>query len=236
LIRPRRRKDRLEMVAGEPVPIRVEFTEGNGAAFVRLHWQSRSQRRELIPSGAFLPYAPGATNVGEMLGGTFETLGPDALPRTVELLYTRSGTLARLTGSVVPGLYQITLPAGRSAEFPSLATAAGKIPFTIVPDPTEGNVKPLPEDAFLFFQKYVRLARPTSLEDVLAILSGRQFGEELWKYLAVGALFLLLCETVLTRWIAIQRQSGEAAVIDFEARFAPNKAFQAQAERLKSAA
>ena len=71
---------------------------------------------------------------------------------------------------------------------------------------------------------------------LLDVLAGRQFGEELWKYLAVGALFLLLAEIALTRWIARQRQSGAEATIDLESRFQPGQEFTRTVEKLRRAA
>ncbi len=236
LVGQRRRKDRVDLVAGKPVPIRVEYSEGGGGARVRLHWESQSQRREIIPTEAFLPYLPGEKDGFETKGGEFAAIGPDKLPRTVELIHGRAGTMARLRNAAVPGLYEVTVPESRRGEFPGLLTNAGNLAFTIVPDGTEGTISPLKDEAFLFLQKWLPVVRPTSADEVLAVLAGRQFGEELWKYLAVGALFLFLAETALARWIAVQRQSGAEETIDLESRFEPKKAFQEQVERLRKVA
>jgi hypothetical protein len=233
IVGSRRRKDRVELVAGRPVPIRIEFTEGGGNASAKIFWQSTSQRREIIPADALLPYAPGAEGNFESSGGSFDALGPDGQTRPVELIYSRTGAIARLKETIVPGLYQIGLPESRRAEFARLLTSDGKLPFTIVPDASEGSIKPLGEDAFQFLQKYVLTMRPKTVDDVVAILNGRQFGEELWKYLAVGALAFALCEIALARWIAIQRQTGSESVINFESRFQPRIEFQETVEQLK---
>ncbi len=232
ILGPKRRRDRIDLVGGQPVPVRAVYHEGGGNASVKLYWQSQSQRRQIIPGDCLLPFAPGSEEGFENAGGTFDAIGPDQQARSVDLVYTRTGTLARLTDTVVPGLYQITLPEARRAEFAGLLTPAGTLPFTVIPDASEGRLKPLADDAFALINKYLPTSRPRSVEDVLAILQGRQFGEELWKYLAVGALFLLLAEIALSRWIALQRQSSGGAALDFESRYQPDQKFQAAVDRL----
>ena len=67
-------------------------------------------------------------------------------------------------------------------------------------------------------------------------MTGQQFGEELWKYLAVGALFLLLAEIALSRWIALNRQSGGSNAVDFENRYEPSVQFREQLKRVQESA
>ncbi|MGI8603639.1 MAG: PA14 domain-containing protein [Verrucomicrobiales bacterium] len=236
LIGNRRRKERISLVAGQPVALRVEFIESSGKASAKLYWQSSSQNREIVPTDALLPHAPAIDDAFESSGGSFEAIGPDGQPRRIELIHSRAGTSARLREAVVPGLYQIALPEARRAEFSGLLTKDGKLAFSIIPDADEGSIKPLGEEAFQFLRKYMGVLRPMSADDVLAILTGKQFGEELWKYLAVGALFLALCETALARWIAVQRQTGGETAIDFETRFQPRREFQDAIEELKKVA
>ena len=73
------------------------------------------------------------------------------------------------------------------------------------------------------------------LDDVLGILTGNQFGRELWKYLVLGAFFFLLAEIALSRWIAVSRRTGEEIKIDFESREAPTTGFKEQLARVKGA-
>jgi hypothetical protein len=40
-------------------------------------------------------------------------------------------------------------------------------------------------------------------------------GHELWKYLAVAAVLILLAECFVTRWIAVQRKSGAEETVSF---------------------
>jgi PA14 domain/Aerotolerance regulator N-terminal/von Willebrand factor type A domain/CARDB len=232
IVGPKRKRDRLNLIAGKAVPLRVEFIENTGGASVKLYWQSRSQRREIIGTQALLPYLPGQASDFETKTGSLEVTGPDQWPRPLDLIATRTGALARLSENVVPGLYTAAIPEARRAEFPGLLTPDGHLAFSITTDAQEGSITPLSPQAFLFMEKFLPVLRPKSIEDVLAILAGKQFGEELWQYLALGALALLLVELVFTRWIAIQRQSGETASVSFEDRHQPAASFTRELERM----
>jgi len=231
-----RKRERVNLIAGQPVPVTAAFREGGGQASLRVSWESDQVPRQIIPPESFLPYLPGDEAGGsETSAGTFDAVGPDQRPRRVEIFRTPAGSLARLNDTVVPGLYQVTLPASARAGIKDLLTSQGNLAFTVVPDATEGVIRPLTDDAFAFFNRYAPTVRPTSAQQVLDVLAGRQFGEELWKYLAVGALFLLLAEIALTRWIARQRQSGADAIINLESRFQPRAAFTSTVEKLHKA-
>jgi hypothetical protein len=232
----RRKKERIKLQAGEVVPIGVVFRQDGGAAECRLSWESEKVPRQKVPSECLVPYLPqDQGDVNESSMGVFTAVGPDQQPRQVEIIRTPAGTLARLEQTVIPGLYQVTLPETARAGLQDLLTAEGTLAFTVVPDATEGVIKPLTDEAFAFFNRYAPTLRPSSANQVVDILAGRQYGEELWKYLAVGALFLLLAEIALTRWIARQRQSGTEAPIDISSRFEPRQAFTATVEKLRQA-
>ena len=52
-----------------------------------------------------------------------------------------------------------------------------------------------------------------TLEELVGFLNGNQFGQELWKYLAMGAFLFLLIEIALSRWIAHSRRMGEEILL-----------------------
>lgn len=234
--RRRRRDGRLSLVAGQVVPITADFREGGGHARFRVAWETDGLPRQIISSAHFLPDMPGdASGISEWSAGTFAAVGPDMSPRQVEFVRTPAGTLARLDDTVIPGLYQVSLPETARAGLHDVLAPQGALAFTIIPDPGEGIIHPLGDDAFEFFNRYAPTVRPTSVEQVLDVLAGREFGEELWKYLALAALFLLLAEITLTRWIAKQRQSGTEATIDLESRHQPGQSFVRTVEKLRQA-
>lgn len=232
-----RRRVTVSLTAGEPVPVAATFRKGSGQARFRVAWESDGVPRQTIPPEAFRPYPPAAaTGAAAAEPAVFDAIGPDQLPRPVEFVTTPSGSLARLKDSVIPGLYQVSVPPSARAGLGSLLTPQGTLAFTVVPDTGEGAIRPLPDDAFAFFNRYAPTLRAGSVQQVLDALAGRQFGEELWRYLAVGALFLLLAEVALTRWIARQRQSGAEATIDLDSRFQPGQEFTRTVEKLRRAA
>lgn len=232
-----RRRREVSLVAGRPVPITAAFREGSGQARFRVSWEADNVPRQIISSDHFLPHLPGESEQDvESSSGTFAAVGPDQRPRDVEIVRTPSGSLARLREIVIPGLYEVTIPESARATIEEVLTPQGMLAFTVIPDPGEGVIRALGDDAFEFFNRYAPTVRPTSVEQVLDVLAGREFGEELWKYLAVGALFLLLAEIALTRWIARQRQSGAEVAIDLESRHQPGQSFARNVEKLRQVA
>ena len=65
------------------------------------------------------------------------------------------------------------------------------------------------------------------------MLTGKGFGEELWKILAIAAFFLLLLEVALARWISKSRHAGEDITLDFEHMGEPDQSFVAEFNRMK---
>jgi hypothetical protein len=84
-------------------------------------------------------------------------------------------------------------------------------------------------------RKEIDLVEARSVEDLLAVLSGKRFGQELWKYLAIGAFFLLLAEVALARWISKSRRAGEEVRVDFEDRGGPDAATMERMKQLRKA-
>jgi hypothetical protein len=86
-----------------------------------------------------------------------------------------------------------------------------------------------------YMHERLDLLEPGSAKDIINILAGREFGEELWKYLAAGALFILLAEIALTRWIAVSRRSGEEVAVNFESKFEPSAQFKEALKQVQEA-
>ena len=97
-------------------------------------------------------------------------------------------------------------------------------------DASESRLKQFSDRDFEFVKSHFEWLRPKDAADINNILAGKGYGEELWRYLAVAALFILLAEIALTRWIALNRRQGEEVVIDFEHKFKAPKQFQEQLE------
>ena len=59
-------------------------------------------------------------------------------------------------------------------------------------------------------------------------------GKTMCYLLTIAALGLLLAEIALTRWIAIQRQTTTAEIVDFQEKTTPTSAFRAQLAEMQS--
>ena len=226
---------RIRLEAGRYYPIRLEFFDRSGGASLQLSWRSQSQRREVIPADVLTPCAPGA-NAPETSVGRWAVAGPDGRPREAALMFTQGGLVARMGGDIVPGLYRMTVPKDSAAAYRALLAEDGTIPFTVTSDASESRLSSLAEAELTVLRRYLKLVEATSALQVIAALKGEQFGEELWKYLAVGALFLLLAEIALSRWIALSRRSGESDTVSFENRFEPSAQFKEQLKRVHETA
>ncbi len=226
-------KVRLE--AGKAYPIRMEFFDRSGGASLQLSWRSPSQPRGIIPASALTPFSPEAEET-ELGMGRWDVTGPDGRLLQAELKFTRGGLVARLGGDIVPGLYRMNVPQASAPQFSRLVNDDGTIPFTVTDDASESRLKPLGATELKVLRERLKLVEPQSAAEVVAALTGQQFGEELWKYLAAGALFLLLAEIALSRWIALSRRSGEPEAVNFENRREPSAQFKEQLKRVQETA
>ena len=100
-------------------------------------------------------------------------------------------------------------------------------------DVRESRLTSLEEDDKELIRKNIDLVEARSVNDLLAVLSGKGFGQELWKFLAVAAFFLLLLEVALSRWISMSRRTAEEVKVEFEERGGPNAAILEKMDRLK---
>ncbi len=173
--------------------------------------------------------------LGEELTGTedelprFAVRGPRDRLLSARLDARESGSLLTLQSAVSSGLYHLIVPDEQAPLFAGfLRRDSNEIPFTVKSDPAESRLTRLSEDDFAFLSNFVTLARPQTLEELIGFLNGTPFGEELWKYLALGAFVFLLVELALSRWIARSRRMGEEIKIRFESKDAPTNAFREQ--------
>jgi hypothetical protein len=160
-------------------------------------------------------------------------VAPDGGKRAAQLITGAEGIRATVGGHAVPGLYRIELPEDGRTPLTDVLAADGTIPFTVEGSVNESRLSVLDDEDITFVTKYADFVQTESLDQVKHILSGKAFGEELWKFLAVGALFFLLAENALTRWIAMRRKSGQNLLIEFEDKNAPSPGFIEQAKRIK---
>ena len=93
--------------------------------------------------------------------------------------------------------------------------ATGVLPLVVRSDIGESKLEPLTEEDLAQLRARTDVIQPKSTKDVLAVLSGKGFGREITRTVAVAALILLLLETALARWVSRSRRAGDDLRVDF---------------------
>jgi hypothetical protein len=190
------------------LPVQIRFEEDWGEAYVRLFWTPPGGARSLVPSSAWLP----AEDAPE---ATLEAVDPLGRPRQAGVAAGRRGRELRIDGVAVPGLYQVSIPPDLGASIPALAGAA-RLPVVVRADVAESRVNAITEDDLAQLRaRNGHVILPAGADDVLAVLSGRGFGREITRLVAVAALLLLLLETALARWVSRSRRAGDDLRVEF---------------------
>jgi hypothetical protein len=149
-------------------------------------------------------------------GEPTEVRAPGDTAFTAQLLQTTEGLVLRVARSLVPGVYRVVVPGSYSASLQGLVDADGTIPFSVKAGVEESDMTALSSDHVGFLRQFVDLLTATKAEDVHKALVGETFGKEIWRTLAYAALFFLVVEILLTRWIAIQRRTGVEEQVAFQ--------------------
>lgn len=214
------------------------YRENSGEAKALLRWEGDGIPAGVVPSSRFRSFSGGA---GEKTGRetgitTFAVSGPNDRPRTAQLTSADGGSVLKLQGDISSGLYHLKVPDDQAPFFSTfLRKDSREIPFTVKRDPAESRLVRLSAADYAFLSNFVTLSQPQTLEELIGFLNGNQFGQELWKYLALGAFFFLLVEIALSRWIARSRRMGEEIRIHFEAKDAPTSSFREELARFGKA-
>ncbi|NNE93342.1 MAG: VWA domain-containing protein [Verrucomicrobiales bacterium] len=221
--------------------IRAEYLEYNSNAHCTLTWETREFGRQIIPPKYFRTFAGPVPNQEDITTtesslASYSVTGPNDATLSAVLNSTERGSLFKIQGDISSGLYRMKIPEDHTGYFRSfLRGDSDTIPFTVKRDAKESHLSRLTEADFTFLGKFVTISQPETLEDIIGFLSGNQFGQELWKYLAIGAFFFLLLEVALARWIARSRRTGEEITIDFENKDTPTDGFKEQLARMGKA-
>ena len=114
-----------------------------------------------------------------------------------------------------PGLYSFQLPPSL-AERLKAETSDGKgVPFAIFGNPDEGLIEKLAPEDFDLLKTRMNVFHAKTFGELASAARGQIPGQELWRYLALGLLALILGEVALTRWISSQRKAGSTDGIPF---------------------
>ncbi|NNC90622.1 MAG: VWA domain-containing protein [Akkermansiaceae bacterium] len=218
-----------ELQAGKPVPVEIRFREDSGDAHVRLFWKPPGGERSLVPSSALVPISTKGSAELE----TSEATDPRGARRKARLALGRRGRMLEVEGAAIPGLYRLKVPPAVRDDLDGLA--GEMLPFVVRRDVRESRLTTMNEEDRDMIRERIDLVEARSVEDVLAVLDGKGFGQELWRLLAVAAFFLLLGEVALARWISKSRRSAEDVRIDFEDRGGPDSDVLAAMKKMRRA-
>ncbi|MCL1857388.1 MAG: BatA domain-containing protein [Kiritimatiellaeota bacterium] len=146
---------------------------------------------------------------------TVHATAPDGETFDATLLSGDSGLHLRLDRTLVPGHYDIALPPEAPASLFALTGGATNLPLYVIPGVTESDMTPIAPAQLDSLRDYVSIQAATEDDHIRKALLGESFGKEIWRTLATIALLLFFLEIALTRWIAIQRKTGEQEPIAF---------------------
>ncbi len=148
-----------------------------------------------------------------------EVQGPDDARFAAEFFSAGDGLALRIERRLSPGLYEVSVPEALSALLtPVMHPERHTLPFTIRADQRASLLQPLTGRDIDRIRPYLDFMVADNSEDAVRVLTGQAFGRELWRILAVAAVLLVVAETALTRWIAIQRRVGEKDPVEFDAK------------------
>ena len=164
---------------------------------------------------------------------TSTAVDPRGQSREARLSIGRRGRVLQLDGSAIPGLYRVKVPEQLREDIEELE--AGEVPLVVRRDVRESRLGRLEEEDKELIRNNIDLVEARSVNDVLAVLSGKGFGKELWKILAVAAFFLLLLEVALARWISKSRRTAEDVKVEFEEKSGPDLGMLDKMKGLKKA-
>ena len=114
-----------------------------------------------------------------------------------------------------PGLYSFQLPPSLAERLKAATTDGKTVPFAVFGDPDEGLIEKLATEDFDLLKTRMNVFHAKTFGELASAVRGHIPGQELWRYLALGLLALILGEVALTRWISSQRRAGSTDGIPF---------------------
>lgn len=205
----------------------VRYAERAETASAVLLWEGPGIGAQPIPPRFLSPVrAVGAnwreTHSTRVHPPTGETLG-------AILQHTQDSLSLHLPHRLTPGIYQTEVPAVWAPQLMDLATVSNgiaHIAFCVATDGQESRLATITPDEVGFARRYADLVVAEKSDDMNRAMGGAAIGREFWRFFAVALFFLLVAETALTRWIAMQRKTGEEGTLTFDGGPRPSEAFR----------
>ena len=227
-----------DLTAGRRYRIKMEYFNNAGTAVAKLLWSSASQPREIVPqrclypAAAPLPLKSAPDETARARGDVVEVVTP-SLRHCPARFGTTDGTLrVSFTDTHEPGLYTLLLPRELAATYAPEAAEGRGLPFVVLGKVEESCLDALTAADYGVAGQHVDLFETERSDELASAVAGGVPGEELWKYLAMGALFALLAEIAVTRWVAVQRRLHLTETVAFSVEGADLQTFQQRARQL----
>jgi hypothetical protein len=160
------------------------------------------------------------------------TILPSGEERLAKVEHTERGLRIGYSSTHSPGLYEFVLPTNVAPLYSSNLFSRTTIPFSVLGDAKESVLDLLSDADIEQAQEYVDLFPTDKAEEIEAAIADEVPGEELWRYLVIGAVLTLLGEIAVSRWIAVKRQYHADLHIEFGEGMFDVKAFRNHADQL----
>jgi hypothetical protein len=205
----------LKLIANKAYKFRFRYQEDSGGASIKLYWQTANIPKEIIPQSRYS--MPLREKKDLPTGIKTIAIGPNKRKFKMSINQLGTSLYAQMKTPPVPGVFKLEIPTMFANDLSWLfENKSTLIPFVVSLNREESRMSALSDGALADITKYVDIMSTTKLEDVQASVEGKSFGKEIWRFFAVGVLFLVIAEIVLSRWIAIQRRTGKKERVNFE--------------------
>ena len=193
--------------AGERYPLLAEFSEDNGLAGVWVDMEGPGFPRARLPSDWLVPVRGDADSWAEAVDT--QVLAPGGRTLFAKIRYGEDGLALRTDSPLMQGIYEVRVPAAAATWLGHLANTSDSFPLCVMENPEESKLDALTADEQAIIARQADITVAHSFEDLQKALIGKTFGRELWRIPALLLFALLILEALLTRWICIQRKTGE---------------------------
>lgn len=193
--------------ANERYPLTAEFSQDNGQAGVWVDMEGPGFARARLPSDWLVPVRGDAGSWADAVDT--QVLAPGNRTIYAKIRYGEDGLAMRTDSPLMQGLYEVKVPATAASWLGHLANTSESFPLCVMENPEESKLDALTADEQAIIARKADVTVARSFEDLQKALLGKTFGRELWRIPAMVLFLLLILETVLTRWICIQRRTGE---------------------------
>ena len=161
--------------------------------------------------------AAGVQAKSDLPGGIdkVEVVTPSGMRRSALVSGSDASQRVTFTQTNEPGLYRFKLTPAMYERLGMPPDTQSGLPFAVTGDSDESRLAVLSGTDLEKIGKNVPIYDARTVDELTSIIAGNVPGEELWKYLAIGALLALICEIALTRWIALTRRSNVVQTVNF---------------------